>query len=108
MSEWTLPDGVIPGVAPIGLILIRTDELAIAVSSVAAYPNGFEFTVHALLHHEQLTWGISPIDPAADPVTKQYPNKLSGSASSTPTAAGPGATTTSRCLWTTPTARTWS
>ena len=75
MSEWTLPDGVIPGVAPIGLILIRTDELAIAVSSVAAYPNGFEFTVHALLHHEQLTWGISPTDPAADPVTKQYPEQ---------------------------------
>lgn len=75
MSEWTVPDGVIPGVAPIGAILIRTDTLAIGVSGVAAYPNGFEFIVHALLHHEQLTWGISPIDPSADPVTKQNPEQ---------------------------------
>ena len=75
MSEWTVPDGAIPGVAPTGAILIRTDTLVIAVSSVAAYPNGFEFTVHALLHHEQLTWGISPIDPSADPVTKQNPEQ---------------------------------
>ena len=75
MSEWALPDGVIPGVIHIGLILIRTDELAVAVNSVAAYPNGFEFTVHALLHHEQLAWGISPIDPSADAVTKQYPEQ---------------------------------
>ena len=41
MSEWTLPDGVIPGVAPMGMILIRTDELAIAVSSVAGLPERF-------------------------------------------------------------------
>ena len=72
---WSRPDGVIPGVAHIGLILIRTEGMAIAVSSVAAYPNGFEFSVHARLHHEQFTWGKSPLDPSADPVTVQYPEQ---------------------------------
>ncbi len=44
-------------------------EAPTPVSSVAAYPNGFEFTIHALLHRGQLTWGVSPVDPSADPVT---------------------------------------
>jgi hypothetical protein len=44
------PDGIIPGFAAVGLFLIRTDELAVAVGSVQAYPNGFEFTVHARVH----------------------------------------------------------
>jgi hypothetical protein len=37
---------VIPGSFPAELILARTDEVAVAVGSVRAYPNGFEFTVH--------------------------------------------------------------
>jgi len=72
---WSRPDGVVPGVAHIGLILIRTEGMAVAVSSVAVYPNGFEFNVHARLHHEQFTWGKSPLDPSADPVTVQYPEQ---------------------------------
>ena len=73
--DWSQPDGVIPGVAHIGLILIRTEGMAVAVSSVAAYPNGFKFSVHAALHHEQFTWGKSPLDPSADPVTVHYPEQ---------------------------------
>ena len=72
---WSRPDGVIPGVAHLGLILIRTEGMAVAVSSVAAYPNGFEFSVHARLHHAQFAWGVSPLDPSADPVTAQYPEQ---------------------------------
>jgi hypothetical protein len=40
------PDAVIPGSVPAEVILIRTDRVAVAVGSVRAYPNGFEFTVH--------------------------------------------------------------
>lgn len=69
------PDVVIPGLAPAGLFLIRTDEVAVAVSSALAYPNGFEFTVHARLHHGQFVWGKSPLDPVADPRTRQIPEQ---------------------------------
>ena len=72
---WMRPDGVIPGAAPAGLFLIRTNEVAVAVGDVTAYPNGFEFTVHARLHHEQLVWGKSPLDSLADPRTKQEPEQ---------------------------------
>jgi len=35
------------------LILTHTEAMAVAVSSVAVYPNGFEFSVHAVLNREQ-------------------------------------------------------
>jgi hypothetical protein len=74
-SAWRRPNGVIPGLAPIGLFLIRTDEIAVAVGSVHGYPNGFEFTVHARLRHRQFVWGKSPLDPLADPGTAQEPER---------------------------------
>jgi hypothetical protein len=43
---WTQPDAVIPGSVPGELVLIRTEQAAVAVGSVRAYPNGFEFTLH--------------------------------------------------------------
>jgi hypothetical protein len=64
-----------PGVAPATLSLIRTDEVAVAISGVRAYPNGFEFTVHARVRHEDLPWGVPPIDSTADPRTRQAPEK---------------------------------
>jgi hypothetical protein len=72
---WLRPNGVIPGVAPAGLLLIRTDEVAVALSGLRAYPNGFEFTVHARVRHEDLPWGMSPTDPIADMRTRQAPEK---------------------------------
>jgi hypothetical protein len=69
------PDGVMPGVAPAPLSLIRTDEVAVAISGVRAYPNGFEFTVHARMHREDLPWGLPPTDSIADPRTRQSPEK---------------------------------
>ena len=62
-----------PGLAPVGLLLARTDEMAVAVGNVLGYPNGFEFTVNARLRHNQFVWGKSPIDPLADPRTGQQP-----------------------------------
>jgi hypothetical protein len=72
---WMRPDGVIPGVARVGLFLIRSDEMAVAVGSMHGYPNGFEFTVHARLRHEQFVWGKSPLDSLADPRTRQEPEQ---------------------------------
>lgn len=74
-AAWIRPDGVIPGLAPAGLFLVRGDEMAVAVSSVHAYSNGFEFTVHARLRHEQFVWGKSPLNSFADPRTRQEPER---------------------------------
>ena len=72
---WLRPDGIIPAVSPASLALIRTDQVAVAVSGLRAYPNGFEFTVHARVRHEDLPWGMSPTDPIADSRTRQAPEK---------------------------------
>jgi hypothetical protein len=69
------PDGVICGSAQADLLLISTDKVAVAVSTVRAYPNGFEFTVHARLRQETLQWGIGPLDPLADMRTRLAPEK---------------------------------
>jgi hypothetical protein len=49
---WMRSDAVIPGLVPAELVLIRTEQVAVAISGVHAYPNGFEFTVHARLRRE--------------------------------------------------------
>jgi hypothetical protein len=72
---WLRPNGVIPGAASAGLSLIRTDEVAVAISGLRAYPNGFEFTLHARVRHEDLPWGMSPTDSIADLRTRQAPEK---------------------------------
>lgn len=41
---WAQPENVIPGSVPGELLLIRTEDIAVAIGSIRAYPNGFEFT----------------------------------------------------------------
>jgi hypothetical protein len=67
---WARPDAVIPGAVPAELILARTEEAAIAVSSVRAYPNGFEFTAHVRLRREPEPGGLF-----ADPFELQRPGR---------------------------------
>jgi len=74
-QAWLPPDGVIPGTAATQLSLIATDEVAVAISGLRAYPNGFEFTIHALGRREDFPWGISPTDSISDPRTRQAPEK---------------------------------
>ena len=102
------PDGVIPGPAPVEVFLIRNNEMAVAVGSVAAYPNGFEFTVHARLRNRQFVWGKSPLDSLADPRTRGNLNRPSGWASGMPMAAEPGPAATALYLLIEPMASTWS
>lgn len=53
---------MIPGSVPADLLLARTDQVAVAVGSVRAYPNGFEFTVHVRMRR------VDPeIGPYGDP-----------------------------------------
>ena len=47
---WMQPDEVIPGSVPGELMLIRTGQVAVAIGSIRAYPNGFEFTAHVRMH----------------------------------------------------------
>jgi hypothetical protein len=88
-AAWMRPDAVIPGSTAVDLPLIRTDEVAVAVSSVRAYPNGFEFTVHVRLRQDQLVWGAAPLDWVADLRTRQAPERALRLGSCTPMAAGP-------------------
>lgn len=43
---WMRPDAVIPGSVAADVLLIRTESVALAISDLRSYPNGFEFTVH--------------------------------------------------------------
>jgi len=62
---WMQPETVIPGSVPAELLLVRAAAVAVAVGSVRAYPNGFEFTVHVRLRRgdEEYSHGMSdPFD----------------------------------------------
>jgi hypothetical protein len=45
-------DAVIPGSVPAEVVVARTEQVAVAVGSLRAYPNGFEFTLHTRLRRE--------------------------------------------------------
>ncbi len=45
-------DAVIPASVPAEVVLIRTEQVAVAAGSVRAYQNGFEFTLHIRLRGE--------------------------------------------------------
>ena len=72
---WLRPDAVIPGSAPAGLLLVRTDEVAVAVGNARAYPNGFQFAVHVRLRQEEFLWGAGPFDWLADLRTRRAPEQ---------------------------------
>jgi hypothetical protein len=67
---WARPDAVIPGSVPAELIVACTEETAIAVGSIRAYPNGFEFTAHVRLRREPETGPLF-----ADPFELQRPGR---------------------------------
>jgi len=62
---WMQPDAVIPGSVPGELLLIRTEEVAVAIGGVCAYPNGFEFTAHVRMRGKDVNvsgWHGDPFD----------------------------------------------
>jgi hypothetical protein len=62
---WARSDAVIPGSVAGEVIVARTGEAAVAVGSLRAYPNGFEFTVHIRLRREDENSGGWAHDPFA-------------------------------------------
>jgi hypothetical protein len=55
---WMRSDAVIPGSVLAEVVLVRTEQVAVTVGSVRAYPNGFEFTLHTRLRREDETGPI--------------------------------------------------
>jgi len=45
------PHNVLPGIAPVQLIVARTDETVAAVAGIQAYPAGFSFTLSLRLRN---------------------------------------------------------
>jgi hypothetical protein len=43
---WMRPDEIVPGALSGEMVIARTRQAAVALGSVRAYPNGFEFTLH--------------------------------------------------------------
>src|SRR5215218_6779254 len=39
------PHNVLPGIAPMELLVARTDQTVVAIASIQAYPAGFDFTL---------------------------------------------------------------
>ena len=60
---WMRSDAVIPASVPAEVVLIRTEQVAVAVGSVRAYPNGFEFTLHIRLRGEAESGWAGHSDP---------------------------------------------
>ena len=59
---WSKPESVLAGVVDRELLLAHTDDTAVAVVGLLAYPNGFQFTVAAVLREEDRR---RPLDPMA-------------------------------------------
>jgi hypothetical protein len=61
--EWMRSEAVIPASVPAEVVLIRSEQVAVAIGSVRAYPNGFEFTVHIRLRAEAEPGSPGHFDP---------------------------------------------
>jgi hypothetical protein len=60
---WERSDAVIPGSVPGEALIARTGRAAVALGSIRAYPNGFEFTLHVRLREEDKLWlGADPFE----------------------------------------------
>lgn len=57
------PEAVIPGSVPAELLLVRSESAGVAVGSLRAYPNGFEFTLHVRLRREDEEYRHGMSDP---------------------------------------------
>jgi hypothetical protein len=57
--RWMRPDAVIPGLVPAELVLVRTEQVAVAVGGVRAYPNGFELSATSVFFRRLRGWPVS-------------------------------------------------
>ena len=75
---WTPPDAVIPASVPADVMLIRTEQVAVAIGSIRAYPAGFEFALHTRLRHPDETGhgGPDPLEPCVPWRGRQVPGDV--------------------------------
>jgi hypothetical protein len=72
------PHNVLPGIAPMQLIVARTDETVAAVAGIQAYPAGFSFTLSLRLHNlsvreeQRLPYLFDSTDPEDDPLAGDF------------------------------------
>jgi hypothetical protein len=72
------PHNVLPGIAPVQLIIARSEETVIAVAGIQAYPAGFSFTLHLRLRNlsareeRQLPYLLDRADLDDDPLADDY------------------------------------
>jgi len=55
------PRGVIPGVVALELMLVRTAQVAVCITRLAAYPTGFEFELRTLAANRQPESELDPM-----------------------------------------------
>jgi hypothetical protein len=71
------PHNVLPGIAPMDLLVARTDQTVVAIASIQAYPAGFDFTLSLRLRtvsireDQQLPYLFGPIV-EADPLPGEF------------------------------------
>ena len=61
--SWMRPETMIPGSVAAEALLVSTETAAVAVGSLRAYPNGFEFTVHVRQRGEDDDFAHGLADP---------------------------------------------
>jgi hypothetical protein len=72
------PHNVLPGIAPVQLIVARTDETVAAVAGIQAYPAGFSFTLSLRLRNlsvreeQRLPYLFDSTDPEDDPLAGDF------------------------------------
>ncbi len=59
-------------------MLIRTEQVSVAIGSIRAYPAGFEFTLHTRLRHEDESGhgGADPLEPHGPWRGRQVPGEV--------------------------------
>ena len=59
------PEAALPAVVPVELVLARSDEAVAAVSTIEAYPTGFEFNIDDHLPASGVrtgsSWALHPL-----------------------------------------------
>ena len=72
---WAKPEAVLPGVVAVERVLGRSDDAVVAIGGIAGYPNGFEFTLAAILRVDRrggpMLMHLHPFEPD-DPVPDRF------------------------------------
>lgn len=73
------PQGTLPGVVPLELVVARTERVAVCVTGLAAYPSGFEFQLRTLAAPE-----AGDVDPHLFDAPMRYRRRASGATAEIP------------------------